>query len=168
MGGPPNGARAEIGQDERDAERNAEIFRLRTEEWTQPQIAKKFGISQQRVSQICDQAMKNLTLPAIEDMRKAAAAKLDLAEQAVWEVLRRKHVVVQGGRPARHSHVDDDGVEQPGEVIIDDKPILDAVDRLLRIEQRRAVTFGYEAEQKVNLSGGVKYEIVGISNEDMR
>jgi predicted XRE-type DNA-binding protein len=164
----PNGIHAQKGEAERDAERNAQIFRLRTEEWTQGRIAEKFGISQQRVSQICDEEMKNLTVPAADEMRKAAAAKFALAEQAVWEVLRREHVVIQGGKPVRHSHVDEEGVEHLGDIITDDKPILDAVDRLLRIEARRAATFGYEAPQKVEMSAGVKYEIVGISNEDMR
>lgn len=42
-----------------------------------------------------------------------------------------------------------------------------AVDRVLRIMERRAALLGLDAEKKVNLSGGVKYEIVGVDVDDI-
>ena len=42
-----------------------------------------------------------------------------------------------------------------------------AVDRVLRIMERRAKLLGLDAEQKVSVSGGVKYEIIGIPAEEL-
>ncbi len=68
------------------------------------------------------------TAKPTEAARRRALAKLDLAEQAVWDVLERQHVVVSNGRVV---HLDDKPIK-------DDGPILAAVAELRQIEALRA------------------------------
>ena len=52
-----------------------------------------------------------------------------------WDVLQRNHVVVSQGRV----------VELDGVPIPDDAPVLAAIDRLLKIQERRAKLLGLDA-----------------------
>ncbi len=165
MGGPPDGAHAQHGEAERIAERNIQIWNWRIAGWTQQQIATQLGISKQRVSQICKEAMVDHTEPVIQELRAVAADKLDEGEQVMREIMHAKHPFVQGGKIVRGSILDADGNEEPGDILYDDGPKMAAWDRILKIEARRAAMFGYDAEQKINMTGSVLYELVGINPE---
>ena len=84
--------------------------------------------------------------------------RLDTLEQEVWAVLNRPHQVVSQGRIVR---------DADGEPLADDGPILDAVDRLLKIQARRARLLGHDAPVKVQqevtvIDGGVDAEIARL------
>lgn len=65
--------------------------------------------------------------------------RLDAMERAGWAVVRRRHVLVSQGRVM----TDDDG--RP---MLDDGPTLEAIDRLLKIQVRRAKLRGLDAPTK--------------------
>jgi hypothetical protein len=44
----------------------------------------------------------------------------------------------------------------------DDAPVLAAVDRLLRIQERRAKLLGLDAPVRADVGGKLSYEIVGV------
>lgn len=67
--------------------------------------------------------------------------KLDTAEQKVWEVLSRPHVMVNGGKIV---------TDAEGDPLMDDGPTLAAVDRLLKIAERRSKFEGLDAPTRVD------------------
>lgn len=116
-----------------------------------------------------DAARKDFTR-ALEAHRKAEAAevaiyrqmenerldaelvRLTVLEKAAHDVLKNRHIVVNNGRVINHPET-----EQPME---DDAPVLQAIDRLLKIEdarrrnsERRAKLNGWDAPVKTELTG---------------
>lgn len=169
MGRPRNAERGAIAQ------RRANVLRLRIEQRPYTEIAEKLGISAAVAEKDFQRALEQRKRDQAAQADVAVAreeAKLDAAEQAVWEVLRRKHITVQHGKivgkftgwvvdPDTQDYAhDDDGKRIPViEPIEDDAPILQAVDRLVRIAQRRAALTGIDAPAKVEVSDARRAEI---------
>jgi hypothetical protein len=136
--------------------RRAQAIQLRIEGKTLDQIAALLGYkSRGAVSQDISRALAaQITEPAAE-LRQIEAERLDAAWQrldgvreAVIEVLGRKHLTVSHGKVI---YIGD-------EPLLDDGPILAAIDRLLNIErgrlqimERRAKLFGLDAPAKVSV-----------------
>ena len=74
----------------------------------------------------------------IHEARQAALHKYELWEQEALRVLAKEHPVVSWGRLI------------PG--LVDDGPKLQAIDRLLKIERRRAEIMGYDAPKRKELT----------------
>jgi len=79
------------------------------------------------------QRTNDLAITANE-YRTLEMEKLDLAERVCHDILATKHYVFQGGELVR-GDPDSTGKPKP---MIDDAPLLAAVDRLLKIQHRRA------------------------------
>lgn len=90
------------------------------------------------------------------------AALLDDQFVAAMEILDRDHVVVSHGKVI--TMADDEGVEKP---LLDDGPKLAALREMRAIRESYRKLLGLDAEQKVNVSGSVTYEIVGVNPEDL-
>jgi len=100
--------------------------------------------------------------PAAE-LVKIEVAKLDAIEREALRVLETFHYVVSEGRVISYQ-----GPRQSEpRPLKDDGPVLAAVDRLLKIQDRRAKLLGLDAAQKVDLSGGVAYTFENVSSEDL-
>ncbi|MFF4834093.1 hypothetical protein [Streptomyces sp. NPDC001315] len=156
------------------AQRNAEAARLRTQGYSHAQIAEQLNFpSVKAVSDGIRALLQEVIREPGEELLKIELARLDAAlvrlaglEAAALKVLEARHITVNNGKVILHPDT-----EQP---LDDDGPVLQAVDRLIKIEdarqrnaERRAKLLGLDAEQKVNLSGSVKYEVVGINSEDL-
>lgn len=128
------------------AERRAEMWRLRVTGWTQQQIADNYGISQQSVSEQLRKAYVERPATAIDEYRLVELDKLDRAERVVIAVMTRRHVTVSGGKII--STVNEHGEEEP---LLDDAPVLAAVDRLVKIAQHRADLLGLKAPTRVSI-----------------
>jgi DNA-binding CsgD family transcriptional regulator len=150
------------------AERRARVLQLRIEHRPYAEIAVKLGITPAAARKDYERAfaaLKATQLTAAAEARRAELAKLDALEQAAWEVLRRRHIIVQQGRIAgrftgqyrrdpetRELLRDDLGKPIPVlEEIEDDQPVLAAIDRLERIAARRARLLGLDAPVKVEV-----------------
>lgn len=77
---------------------------------------------------------------SVELYREEELRRLDLLLSEAWAVLKRAHVTVSHGRIIR----DED--DQP---LLDDGPVLQAIDRVLKIQERRAKYLGLDAPTKV-------------------
>lgn len=163
----PDGAQAHIGEREQRAERNTRIWHLRLQNWTQQQIADAVGLSQPQVSTILADLIKVRDEDAADTLRAIEVGKLDILEAAMTDVLRRQHLTIQGGKVVRETHVDEDGTERLGEPYLDDGPAMAAVDRLLRIAQRRAALLGLDSPVKLERTS-YDYTINGINPDDLR
>ena len=94
------------------------------------------------VSRALKQANKELSM-GLEEYREAARMRLDGLRRQVFAVLARPHYVLHAGQIVR----DDDG-----NPMRDDAPVLAAVDRLLRIEERQAKIDGTDASEKLTVA----------------
>lgn len=101
---------------------------------------------------------------ATEQLRTLELEKLDVLEAEVWTVLKREHVTVSHGRVITVQNSDGEKVTIP-----DDEWVLKAVDRLVRIGDRRAKLTGLDVPVKVEHTGRIVYEFgPGINPEALR
>lgn len=135
-----------------DAEHDAEAARLRAQGWAYRRIAAHLGISVSTAHTRVERALKETVQEAAAEVRTLELERLDALYVAAMDVLERQHVTVSHGKVIYQG-------EQP---LIDDGPVLAAIDRLLKISERRAKLLGLDSAEKVEVSGGVKYEIVGV------
>lgn len=105
-------------------------------------VARHFGIS---VSTAYDSIRRAMDAAAAAGGREALGMellKLDMLEVAALDVLKANHIYVSDGRV----------VKDDGEPITDYKPVLMAVDRLLRISERRSKLNGLDAPTKQTIT----------------
>jgi hypothetical protein len=77
---------------------------------------------------------------SVEAYREEELQRLDVLLADAWAVLKRDHVTVSHGRIV---------VDDNGEPILDDGPTLSAIDRILKIQERRAKFLGLDAPTRV-------------------
>jgi uncharacterized small protein (DUF1192 family) len=76
---------------------------------------------------------------AVEIHRAEELQRLDALLAEAWTVLKRQHVTVSHGRIIK------DDFDEP---ILDDGPTLSAIDRILKIQERKAKFLGLDAPQR--------------------
>lgn len=111
-------------------ERGRDACRMRVEGMTLSEIGDVLGITPTGVHNLIKQTLSRIPVEAVDELRKYEMEKLDRAEQAALEILRRRHEVVFRG-------------EETG--IQDDGPALAALDRLLKISESRRRLLGIDA-----------------------
>lgn len=157
------------------AQRDAAAARLRSDGQTYQAIADLLGFGDPSTARAAvERALAAVIQEPAGELRTLELDRLDRMYREVLAVLEREHVTVSNGKVVSKVvgyEVDDEGNERRNadgerlpiwEVVLDDAPVLAAVDRMLKIQERRAKLLGLDAETKVNLSGGVTYEIVGV------
>ncbi|NUS76698.1 MAG: hypothetical protein HOV70_10925 [Streptomyces sp.] len=153
----PHGGDGQFVRSLTTAQRDAEAARLRTQGWTYPRIADHLGFKHRADAwNAVQRVLKDTVREAGDDVRAIELERLDAelarladVEREVWTVLKRKHVTVSNGQVIR---VD-------GEPLLDDAPVLQAADRLVKIEdarrrngERRARLLGLDAPTKQAIS----------------
>lgn len=105
---------------------------------------------------------ENLTAveTSVEIYRETALLELEDLTATALTVMRTQHYALGPGGKVTVDPI-------TGAPLIDDGPKLAAIDRVLRIQDRQAKLLGLDAATKVDVSGGVKYEIVGVNPEDL-
>lgn len=76
---------------------------------------------------------------SVEVYREEELQRLDALLTKAWAVLERAHVTVSHGRIVK------DDMDEP---ILDDSPVLQAIDRVLKIQERKAKFLGLDAPQR--------------------
>lgn len=161
------------------AQRDAVIAEMRSRRMTYQQIADDLGISDSAAHEAYQRVLERTIEEPAANARKRELEDLDAAQRAVLEVLEREHVTVSHGRVVRRLvgfETGEDGsprLDAQGERIgiyedvTDDGPILQAVDRLVKIGESRRKLLGLDAAQKMDVSGSVAYTIHGVSDDDL-
>jgi hypothetical protein len=157
MAGTTIAKRAEV------ALRRQQAIEMRNNDAEWKEIAEALGYADagaacKDVSRALDAYVRQQGL-AIEHLRARELASLDaLAEKAV-EIMQGRHPLVSHGRIVKEE--DDFGNEV---TLLDPAPALGAMDRLLRIAERRAKLLGLDMPVKVDLTAtSVEYNFVGIN-----
>ncbi|MFJ4624238.1 hypothetical protein [Streptomyces sp. NPDC088812] len=88
----------------------------------------------------------------------AEASHLDDLFVSALEVMERDHVVVSHGRVV---------LDEDGKPLLDDGPKLAAIREMRMIRESYRKLFGADQPAKVEHSGGVKYEIIGVDPQDV-
>jgi hypothetical protein len=94
------------------------------------------------VTRALKEANKELSM-GLEEYREAARMRLDGLRRQVFAVLARPHYVLHQGQFV---------IDEDGNKVRDDGPVLAAVDRLLRIEERQAKIDGTDASEKLTIA----------------
>jgi hypothetical protein len=136
------------------AQRRARVLAMRIEQRPYAEIAAALGISEAVAQQDYIRARNGANAELEEGRATAVAietAKLDALEQAAWEVLRREHIVIQHGRVVRLNR----------KPVPDDGPVMQAIDRILKISERRARLRGLDApvRAKVEVTDAIDADI---------
>lgn len=119
-------------------ERDGEAARLRARWLTYRQIAEEMGYADESGAyRAVQRALKASAQEATEEVRRQEVERLDDMARKVMEVIERRHVVVSG-----NNRYDD---------LQDDQPTLQAIDRLLKIQERRARYLGLDAPQRLSV-----------------
>jgi len=139
------------------AARDAEAARLRGRGLGYRQIAAELGIDVHTAHDAVQRALQAIRAEGAAEARTLELERLDMAQAAVMRALEAKHFTVNQGRLI---YLGDDPLPDWG-------PVLAAVDRLVKISESRRKLLGLDAEQKVSVSGGVRYEIVGVADGEL-
>jgi len=136
------------------ARRDASIMEMvETGEYTYKAIAKAHQLTLPAVSKIVGREMGKVQQAAAERIRAAEYARLLALREQVVEVLEKTHYHVHNGKITK---------------IVDDMPILQAVDRDLRISEQIRKLFGADMPVRVDHTVAVQFTINGVPMEALR
>jgi hypothetical protein len=124
------------------AERDAAAAELRAQGRKYDEIAAELGFADRgEAHHAVQRALQAIVREPAERLRDLELSRLDAMYEAAMGVLERQHVTVSNGKVI---HFD-------GAPLVDDAPVLAAIDRLLRIQERRAKLFGLDAPARVSV-----------------
>ncbi|WP_377271914.1 helix-turn-helix domain-containing protein [Peterkaempfera sp. SMS 1(5)a] len=123
------------------AQRRANALELRSHGLTYDQIAEHLGISKSAAFETVQQGLADTVAEPAAAARKLELDRLDVLYQAAMRVLEAQHLTVSHGKVVQHD----------GAPLEDDGPVLNAIDRLVRISERRARLLGLDAPNRVSV-----------------
>jgi hypothetical protein len=123
------------------AQRDTEAIRMLSQGCTYQEVSDALGYGGSgNACRAVKRALAELPAREVAELRQIAGERLDRLTREAFAVLDHDHLTIsQGGKVVR----DDDG-----NLVHDDGPKLAAIDRLLRIEERRARLYGMDAPTK--------------------
>jgi hypothetical protein len=141
-------------------QRDADAAELRANGLTYQQIADELGYCHKREAwRAVERAKADVIREPAERLIAVEAALLDGLYVSALEVLERDHYAHANGRIVK---------DDAGAPLLDDGPKLAAIRELRQIRESFRKLHGLDAEKKVNLSGSVRYEVVGVDPEDLK
>jgi hypothetical protein len=141
-------------------QRDADAARLRSEGKTYQQIADALGYYDRGHAWRGIQRARRMVLSdPVNELMEVESARLDELYVAALDVLERDHITVSHGQIVR----DEDGVP-----LLDDGPKLAAIRELRHLRESFRKLRGLDQPAKVSVSGGLKYEVVGVDPEDLK
>lgn len=154
-----NGTRPGTREPEQ-VERDARAVELRRRHLTYQQIADELGFASK--SSAYDAVRRGLADSVMEtndEVRQQELERLDDLARRALIVMTTKHYKVNGKEVVQHP--------QTREPLIDDAPVLRAVETLLKVMERRARLLGLDAPQQVEMitMGSIESEIARLAAE---
>jgi len=155
---PVRGGNGQFTRTLQTAQQDAECARLRSAGLTYQAIAENVGLSHRSLArQAVERALLAVVAEPAEELRRLELMKLDQLSVAAWEILEDNHVRVSAGRVM---FLDD-------EPLPDTRPTLNAIDRLLKISERRSRLLGLDAPVQISAISmdAVDAEIIRLDAE---
>lgn len=124
------------------AQRDAEAARLRSRGLSLRQIADALGYANESGAyKAVQRALAAVPVEAAEELRRLHRRQLDYLARRAWAVLECEHpLIAANGRIVEHD----------GRPLLDWRPVLRAIDALLRIMEREARLMGLDAPLRVD------------------
>jgi hypothetical protein len=142
----PRNGRGRYVRSPSTAKRDADAARLRAEGYTYERIAQELRFSHRDLARrAVERALTATVREPADEARQIELIRLDSLWMQAMAVLQREHITVSNGRVVT---IDVDGEPQP---VPDDAPVLQAIDRLLKIMERRSKLLGLDAPAKVEV-----------------
>jgi hypothetical protein len=141
-------------------ERDARAVELRRRNLSYRQIAKELDYrSTDGAVKAVQRGLADSVVETNDEVRQQELDRLDDLARGALRVMARVHYATSGGKVMKHPDT--------GELLIDDAPVLNAIDRLIKIMERRARYLGLDAPQKVEMTsiGMVESEISKLTRE---
>lgn len=159
-GGKDRNAKGQFFRTLHKAERDAECARLYSEGgWTFRALAEHLGYSDHSAAiRGYQRAIREAVRDAGEQALRVTIDRLEYLWEKAVEVLEKDHVVVS------HGKVIEDVAGRP---LIDSGPTLAAIREARATLERLSRIAGLEQPTKLDLSGGVTYQVVGVDPEDL-
>lgn len=152
-------------------DRGAMVMVLLSQGLTQVEVAARLGISQGRVSEIKAKMTGLMPRKDVDELRAALVAQLDRVRAAAEDLMHAPgapvtKVLSEGeGGGSRLVVVKD---PENGDAIVRDHAAnLAAMREVVRAQAREAALLGLDAATKVEQSGAVRIEVVGVDVEKM-
>ncbi|MFI8448236.1 hypothetical protein [Streptomyces erythrochromogenes] len=124
------------------AEKAAEAARLRSRGLTYQQIADEVGYTNKGTAyEAVQRVLKEAVTEAGEEVKAVELERLDMMWQAALKVMEARHWTVSQGKVVSLNNAP----------LPDDGPVLQAIDRLLRIQERRAKLLGLDTATRVSI-----------------
>lgn len=140
MGNANGGPTHQRANRARVGEQAARAYELRLTGMTLAAIAKEMGLSVGTVHARIEAHLAGHVDPLADEYRRVELDRLDDLQRRAYEVLDAKHLVAQNGKVVEHE----------GAPLRDHAPVLAAIDRLVRISERRAKLLGLDMPAKVS------------------
>lgn len=149
MAGRLKGASGQYTRSPDTAQRDAEALELRKRGLSYSEIARALGYANEGgAHKAVQRGLQAIVAEPAQDVRELELARLDVLWKRALKALERHHVTVSNGRVV---YLGDTPIE-------DDTQALQAIDRLLKIQERRARLIGLDAP--------VKHEVRNVSAID--
>lgn len=146
------------------AAQDARAAELRAQGRTYKQIAEELGFAGHKsASEAVRRAVRDACAGPGKALIDLEVTRLEAISDEVMDILQRDHVVVSHGKVITMKDPET-GEEKP---LLDDGVKLQAIDRYIRARESLRRLLGLDQPQKVQHSGGVTYEVVGVDPEDL-
>jgi hypothetical protein len=161
-GNPNQDARNRMGRYVRTPEKAAEDAAI-AEHWTQgahsyTETAKHFGISKWAAMSAVRRAVREVVQEAGEQALRVHLDRMEYLFAKATEVIEADHVVVSHGRIV---------YGEDGEPLRDHAPVISAINSARQCLESVQTLTGMKKPTKIEHSGGVKYELVGVDPQDL-
>jgi hypothetical protein len=141
-GNQPRSGRGRFVKSLETAKRDAEAAQLRAEGKTYDQIAETLDFSDRSLARrAVERALAATVREPADELRQLELIRLDALWVEAVKVMTTEHITVNNGRV----------IEVDGVPLKDDAPTLSAIDRLLKIMERRAKLVGLDSATKVEV-----------------
>jgi hypothetical protein len=144
-------------RDPNTVKRDAEAAALRAKSMSYKKIGEALGMSTSSAHEAVQRSLTDTLAEPAANLRQLEREKLDRLEQLVHAELERQHFVIANGKIM---YIGEEPLHDTGAVLA-------CVDRLVKISESRRKLLGLDSATKVDVSGGVKYEIVGVSADQL-
>lgn len=139
--------------------RDAQAAELRAQGLTYEEIAERLGYKTRTGAwDAVQRAVREIYAGPAQAVVELEVTHLERITDEVMQILQRDHVVVSHGKVVR----DDDGTP-----LLDDGVKLQAIDRYVKARESLRRLLGVDKPAKVEHSGGVRYEVVGVDPADL-
>lgn len=131
-----------------------QMYQLRTgpERMTYARIADELGTNSRRVQRLLNKYSPKLLEKDAALFRDVEVGKLDELEELLWKIIDQDHYLISNGQVV---YLD------TGEIVPDTDPVFKAIDKILKVAERRAKLLGLDKPIKVEAT------VHNVDNRDL-